>query len=162
MVFLLNKNDIEINEGTQEKSNICFVNITHLDRRAWHLPVNNHERSLYAIRWDAMRPKAICNIEGAVVTCLAHCVIRLQLEGVIAVQRRRTILTCSPTCVTFPVNDISNFGIDRDQTKVIVRCYYCFWNPTKIPIKKKKFYIKSLFLQSKRIPKQDKSLKNIW
>jgi len=73
-----------------------------------------------------MRPKAVCDIEGTIVTRLAHCLIRLQLEGVIAVQRRRTILACSPTRVTLPVDDVGDLRIDRRQTKVIVRRYYRF------------------------------------
>jgi len=129
MIFLLNKDSIEVKKAeAQEETKFwnLFFNITHLDWWAWHLPVHYHERSLHAIRRNAMRPKAVCDIERAIVTRLAHCLIRLQLEGVIAVQRRRTILACSPTRVTLPVDDVGDLRIDRRQTKVIVRRYYRF------------------------------------
>lgn len=73
-----------------------------------------------------MRPKAVRNIEGAVVTSFAHRVIRLQLKGIITVQRCRAILARSPTRVTLPIDAVSDLRIDRRQTEVIVRRYYSF------------------------------------
>ena len=57
---------------------------THLDGRAWHLPVDDQHRDACAVRDDAFLPRAVVQVVGAAVAGAAHRVVLLRVEMVVA------------------------------------------------------------------------------